>query len=176
MRLYMDGLIYRDKRLVNWDPKLLTAISDLEVEQREVNGRMWQLHYPIIDSDEVITVATTRPETMFGDMAVAVHPEDVRYTHLIGKQVMLPIAGRAIPVIADEYSDMEKGTGAVKITPAHDFNDFEVGKRHQLELLNIFDQYAALNENVPAAYQGLDRFEGRKKLLAEHTACRLQTR
>ncbi|MGB1626020.1 MAG: class I tRNA ligase family protein, partial [Candidatus Puniceispirillaceae bacterium] len=167
VRLYKDGLIYRDKRLVNWDPKLLTAISDLEVEQREVNGRMWQLHYPIIDSDEVITVATTRPETMFGDMAVAVHPEDVRYTHLIGKQVMLPIAGRAIPVIADEYSDMEKGTGAVKITPAHDFNDFEVGKRHQLELLNIFDQYAALNENVPAAYQGLDRFEGRKKLLAE---------
>ena len=167
VRLHKDGLIYRDKRLVNWDPKLLTAISDLEVEQREVQGRMWQLHYPIIGSDEVITVATTRPETMFGDMAVAVHPDDERYAHLVGQQVMLPIVGRAIPIVADSYSDMEKGTGAVKITPAHDFNDFEVGKRHDLELLNIFDQHAALNENVPAAYQGMDRFDGRKKLLAE---------
>ena len=134
VRLHKDGLIYRDKRLVNWDPKLLTAISDLEVEQREVQGRMWQLHYPIIGSDEVITVATTRPETMFGDMAVAVHPDDERYAHLVGQQVMLPIVGRAIPIVADSYSDMEKGTGAVKITPAHDFNDFEVGK---LSLIHI---------------------------------------
>ena len=146
---------------------MLTAISDLEVEQREVQGRMWQLHYPIIGSDEAITVATTRPETMFGDMAVAVHPDDERYAHLVGQQVMLPIVGRAIPIVADSYSDMEKGTGAVKITPAHDFNDFEVGKRHELELLNIFDQHAALNENVPAAYQGMDGFDARKKLLAE---------
>ena len=165
VRLYKDGLIYRDKRLVNWDPKLQTAISDLEVEQREVQGRMWQLHYRLSDSDSVITVATTRPETLFGDMAVAVHPDDERYAHLVGKHVILPVVGRKIPIIADSYSDMEKGTGAVKITPAHDFNDFEVGKRHNLELLNIFDQHAALNENVPEAYQGMDRFEARKKLL-----------
>ncbi len=167
VRLHKDGLIYRDKRLVNWDPKLLTAISDLEVEQREVQGRMWQLHYPLADSDEAITVATTRPETMFGDMAVAVHPDDERYAHLVGKNVVLPILGREIPVIADSYSDIEKGTGAVKITPAHDFNDFEVGKRHNLDLLNIFDQHAALNKNVPQAYQGMDRFEAREKLLIE---------
>jgi len=171
VRLYKDGLIYRDKRLINWDPKLLTAISDLEVEQREVKGHMWQLHYPVEGSSEVITVATTRPETMFGDMAVAVHPDDERYRHLVGQNVCLPIVGRVIPIIADSYSDMEKGTGAVKITPAHDFNDFEVGRRHGLELLNIFDQHAAMNENVPADYQGLERFDARRKLLAALGEC-----
>ena len=167
VKLHKDGLIYRDKRLVNWDPKLLTAISDLEVEQKEVAGKMWQLHYPVKGSNRIITVATTRPETMFGDMAVAVHPDDTRYSKLIGQQVVLPIVGRVIPIVADNYSDMEKGTGAVKITPAHDFNDFEVGRRHNLELLNIFDEHAALNENVPENYQGLDRFEAREKLISE---------
>ena len=167
VKLHKDGLIYRDKRLVNWDPKLLTAISDLEVEQKEVDGKMWQLHYPVKGSDRLITVATTRPETMFGDMAVAVHPDDKRYSELIGQQVILPIVGREIPIVADSYSDMEKGTGAVKITPAHDFNDFEVGRRHNLDLLNIFDEHAALNKNVPESYQGLDRFEARKKLISE---------
>ena len=170
VKLYKDGLIYRDKRLVNWDPKLLTAISDLEVEQKEVAGKMWQLRYPVKDSDEHIIVATTRPETMLGDMAVAVHPEDERYTHLVGKMVVLPIVGREIPIIADSYSDMEKGTGAVKITPAHDFNDFEVGRRHQLELLNIFDEHACLNDTVPDGYIGLDRFVARKKLLEDMDA------
>ena len=168
VKLHKDGLVYRDKRLVNWDPKLLTAISDLEVEQKEVDGHMWSLQYPIKDmANRFITVATTRPETMFGDMAVAVHPDDSRYQDLIGKMVILPLVGREIPIIADTYSDMEKGTGAVKITPAHDFNDFEVGKRHALEMLNIFDETATLNENVPSDYQGLERFEARKKLLAE---------
>ena len=168
VKLHKDGLIYRDKRLVNWDPKLLTAISDLEVEQKDIDGHMWSLQYPVKDMpDTFVTVATTRPETMFGDMAVAVHPEDERYSHLVGKMVILPLVGREIPIVADEYSDPEKGTGAVKITPAHDFNDFEVGKRHSLELLNIFDETATLNENVPEGYQGLDRFDARKKLLAE---------
>ena len=167
VKLHKGGLIYRDKRLVNWDPKLLTAISDLEVEQKDVAGKMWQLHYPVKGSDKVIKVATTRPETMFGDMAVAVHPDDERYAALVGQMVVLPIVGRQIPIVADSYSDMEKGTGAVKITPAHDFNDFEVGRRHDLELLNIFDEHAALNENVPEGYQGLDRFEARKKLIGE---------
>jgi len=168
VKLHKDGLIYRDKRLVNWDPKLLTAISDLEVEQKDVDGHMWSLQYPVKDMPGTfVTVATTRPETMFGDMAVAVHPDDERYKYLVGKMVILPLVGREIPIVADEYSDPEKGTGAVKITPAHDFNDFEVGKRHSLELLNIFDETATLNENVPEAYQGLDRFDARKKLLAE---------
>ena len=168
VKLHKDGLIYRDKRLVNWDPKLLTAISDLEVEQKETVGKMWQLHYPVTgETGRHITVATTRPETMFGDMAVAVHPDDERYQDLVGKTVTLPIVGREIPIIADEYSDPEKGTGAVKITPAHDFNDFEVGKRHNLEMLNIFDQHAAINENGPDSYQGMDRFDARKKLLDE---------
>ena len=170
VKLYKDGLIYRDKRLVNWDPKLLTAISDLEVEQKEVAGKMWQLHYPVKDSDTQITVATTRPETMLGDMAVAVHPDDERYQHLVGKMVVLPLVGREIPIIADSYSDMEKGTGAVKITPAHDFNDFEVGKRHDLELLNIMDEHACMNENVPDAFQGLDRYTARQKVLDEMQA------
>jgi valyl-tRNA synthetase len=165
--LYKQGLIYRDKRLVNWDPKLHTAISDLEVEQRPVNGNLWYLKYPIEGEDgRFITVATTRPETMLGDTGVAVHPEDERYQDLIGKQVRLPIADRLIPIVADLYSDPEKGSGAVKITPAHDFNDFEVGKRHDLPMINIFDRDAKLNEAVPPDYQGMDRFEARAKIVA----------
>ena len=167
VKLHKDGLIYRDKRLVNWDPKFQTAISDLEVEQKDMNGKMWQLHYPVKDMDRMVTVATTRPETMLGDMAVAVHPDDERYQDLVGKMILLPLTGREIPIIADEYSDPEKGTGAVKITPAHDFNDFEVGRRHNLELLNIYDAFAALNEAVPEHYQGLDRFVARDKILAD---------
>ncbi|HIJ38426.1 MAG TPA: valine--tRNA ligase, partial [Rhodospirillaceae bacterium] len=165
--LHRDGLIYRDKRLVNWDPKLHTAISDLEVEQREIQGHMWYLNYPVEGMEgRWITVATTRPETMLGDTAVAVHPNDPRFTDLVGKSVLLPIVGRCIPIIADEYSDPEKGTGAVKITPAHDFNDFEVGRRHGLSMINIFDRDARINENAPAAYHGLDRYEARKQVVA----------
>ena len=165
--MHKDGLIYRDKRLVNWDPKLLTAISDLEVEQKEVNGHYWHLKYPVDGMDGTfITVATTRPETMLGDTAVAVHPDDDRYKDLVGKMVRLPIVDRLIPIIADEYSDMEKGTGAVKITPAHDFNDFEVGKRNKLEMINIFDAEAKLNENTPEGWQGMDRFDARKKIVS----------
>jgi valyl-tRNA synthetase len=165
--LYKQGLIYRDKRLVNWDPKLHTAISDLEVEQRPVNGSLWYLKYPIEGEEgRFIIVATTRPETMLGDTGIAVHPEDERYQDLIGKQVRLPIADRLIPIVADLYSDPEKGSGAVKITPAHDFNDFEVGKRHDLPMINIFDRDAKLNEAVPAEYQGMDRFEARAKIVA----------
>jgi len=164
--LYNDGIIYRDKRLVNWDPKLLTAISDLEVEQKEQEGSLWHIKYPI-DQDNYIVVATTRPETMLGDSAVAVHPEDSRYKNLIGKHCNLPLVEKTIPIIADEYADPEKGSGAVKITPAHDFNDFEVGKRHQLEFINIFDQFAKINENAPSKYQGLDRFKARQLILEE---------
>ena len=166
--LYKQGLIYRDKRLVNWDPKLHTAISDLEVEQREVQGHMWYFKYPVEDSENTyITVATTRPETMLGDTAVAVHPDDDRYKELIGRHVILPIVGRRIPIVADEYSDPTKGTGAVKITPAHDFNDFEVGRRHGLSMINILDANAHLNDEVPEAFRGLERYEGRKRVVAE---------
>ena len=166
VELYNDGLIYKDKRLVNWDPKMLTAISDLEVESKEIKGNLWYFRYPIEGSDEVIVVATTRPETMLGDTAVAVHPENENLKHLIGKNVVLPLVGRLIPIVADEYADPEKGTGAVKITPAHDFNDFEVGKRHKLEMINIFDRHACLNENVPEKYRGLERFEARKIIVS----------
>jgi valyl-tRNA synthetase len=166
--LYKAGLIYKDNRLVNWDPKMLTAISDLEVESREVRGSLWYFKYPIEGSaDEFIVVATTRPETMLGDTGVAVHPDDPKWKHLIGKHALLPLVGRRIPIVADEYSDPEKGSGAVKITPAHDFNDFEVGRRHNLEAISIFDKFAAVNENAPAKYRGLDRFEARKKIVAE---------
>ena len=168
--LYNQGLIYKDKRLVNWDPKLLTAISDLEVEARETNGHMWHFKYPIEGTDQFIVVATTRPETMLGDTGVAVHPDDERYKDLVGKQVRLPIADRLIPIVADEYPDPEQGSGAVKMTPAHDFNDFEVGKRQNLEMINIFDQTAHLNENVPEEYQGMERFAARKKVVAEMEA------
>ncbi|MES2343397.1 MAG: valine--tRNA ligase [Pseudomonadota bacterium] len=164
--LHKQKLIYRDKRLVNWDPALQTAISDLEVEQKEVDGHFWHFAYPLEDGSGEIVVATTRPETMLGDTAVAVHPTDERYKHLIGRAVRLPIVGRPIPIIADEYADPEKGSGAVKITPAHDFNDFQVGKRNNLPQINIFTPDAKINENGPRDYQGLDRFEARKKVIA----------
>jgi valyl-tRNA synthetase len=144
VQLYKEGLIYKDKRLVNWDPKLLTAISDLEVVQKEVKGSLWYLRYPIEGSDEFIVVATTRPETMLGDTGVAVHPENEKLKHLIGKMVRLPLVGRLIPIVGDEYADPEKGTGAVKITPAHDFNDFDVGKRGGLRLVNVLDQFGRM--------------------------------
>ncbi|MBM3508021.1 MAG: valine--tRNA ligase [Alphaproteobacteria bacterium] len=166
--LHKQGLIYRDKRLVNWDPRLHTAISDLEVELRETKGHLWHIKYPIQGLPNChIVVATTRPETMLGDTAVAVHPDDERYKELIAKFVVLPLVGRRIPIVADEHADPEAGSGAVKITPAHDFNDFEVGKRHKLEVINIFDADAKLNENVPEPYRGMDRFEGRKKVVAD---------
>ncbi|HEY2874219.1 MAG TPA: valine--tRNA ligase [Reyranella sp.] len=171
--LYRQGLIYKDNRLVNWDPKMLTAISDLEVELREVKGNLWFFKYPIEGSDEHIVVATTRPETMLGDTAVAVHPDDPKWKHLIDKHAILPLVGRRIPIVGDEYSDPEKGSGAVKITPAHDFNDFEVGKRHQLEAISIFDKFARLNENAPEKYRGLDRFEARKRIVADMEAAGL---
>ncbi|MBS0523608.1 MAG: valine--tRNA ligase [Proteobacteria bacterium] len=171
--LYRQGLIYKDNRLVNWDPKMLTAISDLEVESREVKGNLWFFKYPIEGSDEHIVVATTRPETMLGDTAVAVHPDDPKWKHLIGKHAVLPLVGRRIPIVGDEYSDPEKGSGAVKITPAHDFNDFEVGKRHKLEAISIFDKFARLNDNAPEKYRGLDRFEARKRIVADMEAAGL---
>jgi valyl-tRNA synthetase len=168
--LHKQGLIYRDKRLVNWDPQFQTAISDLEVETREVDGAYWHFAYPLEDGSGEIVVATTRPETMLGDTAVAVHPSDERYAALVGKNVRLPIVGRLIPIVADAYADPEKGSGAVKITPAHDFNDFQVGKRHDLPLINILDPYAKLNDAVPEAYRGMDRFAARKKLVEEMEA------
>jgi len=170
VQLYKEGLIYRDKRLVNWDPHFQTAISDIEVEQREVDGAYWHFAYPLEDGSGEIVVATTRPETMLGDTAVAVHPDDERYRHLVGKAVRLPIVNRPIPIIADEYPDPEKGSGAVKITPAHDFNDFQVGKRHNLPVINVFDDFARINENGPEAYRGLDRFAARKKVVEEFEA------
>src|SRR5690606_22398692 len=167
VELYRRGLIYKDKRLVNWDPRFQSAISDLEVMQVDVKGHLWHLRYPLKDDpSRFIVVATTRPETMLGDTAVAVHPEDERYKELVGKMVVLPLVGREIPIVADEYSDPEKGSGAVKITPAHDFNDFEVGRRHNLPMINIFDAEARINENAPEAYRGLDRFEARKRVIA----------
>ena len=164
--LYNDGLIYKDKRLVNWDPGLKTAISDLEVIQKETDGYLWYIRYPFEeDSKKSIIIATTRPETMFGDTAIAVHPDDLRYKKLIGKKIIIPIVNRAIPIIEDEYADPEQGSGAVKITPAHDFNDFEVGKRNNLEMISILDIDGALNENTPKEWQGLDRFKAREVLL-----------
>ena len=166
--LYKQGLIFRDKRLVNWDPKLHTAISDLEVEQKEIRGHLWHFKYPVEGEEGThIVVATTRPETMLGDTGVAVHPEDGRYSHLVGKHVVLPLVGRRMPIVADDYADPETGSGAVKMTPAHDFNDFEVGKRHGLEMVNIFDADARLNDQVPATYRGLDRYAARKQVVAD---------
>src|SRR5437868_6261507 len=182
--LYRAGLIYKDKRLVHWDPKLGTALADIEVQQVEVKGRLWYLKYPIEGLDNTfIIVATTRPETMLGDTAVAVHPDDERYKKFVGKNAILPLVGRRIPIIVDEYSDPDKGTGAVKVTPAHDFNDFEVGRRHDLPLVNILDREAKLNlENNDAFLDGLpplsaeltetlglhgiDRFVARKQIVA----------
>ena len=193
VRLYQDDLIYRGKRLVNWDPKLHTAISDLEVENREKKGHMWHFRYPLADGlttaegKDHIVVATTRPETMLGDTAVAVNPNDPRYQDLIGKDVILPLVGRRIPIVGDEHADMEKGTGCVKITPAHDFNDYEVGKRHQRPMINIFTLNAdirqeaevfssngepstAYDTGLPEAYQGLERFAARKAIVADMEA------
>jgi len=167
IRLYEEDLIYRGKRLVNWDPVLLTAVSDLEVESAEENGHMWHLRYPLSDKpSEHLIVATTRPETMLGDSAVAVHPDDDRYKHLVGKTIDLPLTGRKIPVIADDYVDPEFGSGCVKITPAHDFNDYEVGKRHDLPKINVFDDAAAI-ELPDSDYHGLDRYVARKKIIAD---------
>lgn len=165
VRLHSEGLIYRGKRLVNWDPALHTAISDLEVENREEQGHMWHFRYPLSDGSGHLVVATTRPETMLGDTAVAVHPEDPRYKDLIGQTVRLPLADRDIPIIADDYVDPDFGSGCVKITPAHDFNDYEVGKRHDLPQINLFTIEAQLNDNAPQAYRGLDRFDARKKVV-----------
>ena len=166
--LHQQGLIYRDKRLVNWDPRLHTAISDLEVEQREIKGHLWHFKYPLADQpDTFITVATTRPETMLGDTAVAVHPDDDRYRGLVGQFVDLPLVGRRIPIVADSYADPATGSGAVKITPAHDFNDFEVGKRAGVAMINILDRDAKLNDAVPEPYRGLDRYEARKRVVAD---------
>jgi valyl-tRNA synthetase len=173
VELYKQGLIYKDKRLVNWDPRLQTAVSDLEVESIEIKGHLWHIKYPIEDSDQFITIATTRPETMLGDTAVAVHPDDERYKALVGKTVMLPLTGRPIPIIADDYSDPEKGTGAVKITPGHDFNDFEVGKRHKLPLINLINKDGTLNNEVPVPYRGLSREAARKKIVADLEAMEL---
>jgi valyl-tRNA synthetase len=177
VELYKQGLVYKDKRLVNWDPRLQTAVSDLEVESIEMKGHLWYIKYPIEgQTGRFVTVATTRPETMLGDTAVAVHPDDARYKALIGKNLVLPLANRRIPIVADEHSDPEKGTGAVKITPGHDFNDFEVGKRHNLALINILNKDGTLNDQVPQAYRGLDRFEARKRIVADLEALELLDR
>ncbi|NIB41738.1 valine--tRNA ligase [Pseudomaricurvus alkylphenolicus] len=170
IRLYEDGLIYRGKRLVNWDPKLHTAVSDLEVLSEEEDGFLWHFRYPLTDGSGHLVVATTRPETMLGDSAVAVHPEDERYKHLIGKTITLPLVGREIPIIADDYVDMEFGTGCVKITPAHDFNDYEMGQRHDLPLINVFNDDAQINKNAPEKYQGMDRFDARKLIVEDFEA------
>ena len=169
VKLYEQGLIYRGKRLVNWDPVLMTAVSDLEVVSEEEDGFMWHIRYPVEaeGSDEVLIVATTRPETMLGDMAVAVHPDDERYQHLVGKHVRLPLCERSIPIIADDYVDPAFGTGCVKITPAHDFNDYQVGNRHHLEPLSILTLDARINDLAPSEYQGMDRYEARKKIVAD---------
>jgi len=167
VELYKKKLIYKAKKLVNWDTVLKTAISDLEVDQREVNSKLYHIKYPIEETEEFITIATTRPETMLGDTAVAVNPNDKRYKKLIGKNVLLPLVGKKIKIISDEYADPEQGTGAVKITPAHDFNDYEVGFRNKLEVLNVFTEDGKINENAPKKYIGLDRFVARKKILED---------
>ena len=173
IRLYEEGLIYRGKKLVNWDPILHTALSDLEVLSTEEKGNLWHLRYPMESQQENIIVATTRPETMLGDSAVAVHPKDERYQHLIGKEVLLPLTGRKIPIIADDYVDPDFGSGCVKITPAHDFNDYEIGQRHNLPILNIFNDDAEINSNAPDAYVGLDRKAARKKVVSDLKALEL---
>ena len=167
IQLYEEGLIYRGKRLVNWDPVLQTALSDLEVVTSEEKGSLWHMKYPIDGSDDYIVVATTRPETMLGDTAVAVHPDDKRYKNLIGKLVNLPLTDRKIPIIADDYVDQEFGTGCLKITPGHDFNDFDIGKKHDLEIISILDQSAKIIQSAPKEYQGLDRFDARRKIVED---------
>ena len=173
VRLHEDGLIYRGKRLVNWDPKLMTAVSDLEVDSEEEQGRIWQIRYPLADGSGALVVATTRPETMLGDTAVAVHPDDERYRGFVGKRVRLPLADREIPIVGDDYVDREFGTGAVKITPAHDFNDWALGQRHGLPALSIFNLDATVNDNAPAKYRGLDRYAARKAVLSDLQAAGL---
>ena len=171
--LFDEGLIYRGNRLVNWDPSLRTAISDLEVISEEENGSLWHFRYPLADGvttasgESYVTIATTRPETLLGDSAVAVHPEDERYASLVGKYVDLPLCDRRIKIIADDYVDPEFGTGCVKITPAHDFNDYEIGKRHQLEMINILTDNASINDNAPVAYRRMDRFDARKQIVTD---------
>ncbi len=165
VKLFNEGLIYKDKRLSNWDPRLKTTISDLEVVQKEVKGNLWYIDYCIENENEKITIATTRPETLFGDTAIAVNSLDERYKHLVGKNAILPIINRKIMIIADDYAKIDQGSGAVKITPAHDFNDYELGKRHDLEIINIFNENAELNENCPSEYQQLDRFSAREKII-----------
>jgi len=167
VRLHEEGLIYRGQRLVNWDPVLKTAISDLEVVSEEEDGFLWSIAYPLSDGSGSLTVATTRPETMLGDTAVMVHPDDERYAHLVGKTITLPLTGRLVPIIADAYVDREFGTGVVKVTPAHDFNDYAVGMRHKLPLLNVFTPEAAVNDNAPEKYRGLDRVDARRAVLAD---------
>jgi len=173
VRLHEDGLIYRGKRLVNWDPVLHTALSDLEVIAEPEAGSLWHLRYPLADGSDHMIVATTRPETMLGDTAVAVNPADERYQHLVGQQIRLPLTGRLVPIIADDYCDPAFGSGCVKITPAHDFNDYEIGKRHSLPMINILTADAALNDDVPEQYRGLDRFEARKRVVADLEAAGL---
>ena len=167
VQLYEEGLIYRGKRLVHWDPKLHTVLSDLEVLTNEEQGKLWRLRYPLAKSDNYLVVATTRPETMLGDTAIAVHPKDTRYSHLIGNKVELPLSNRTIPIIADDYVDPEFGTGCLKITPALDFNDYELGVRHGLAAINIFDKNAHINDSAPERYIGLDRFEARKRVVED---------
>ena len=173
VRLYEESLIYRGQRLVNWDPVLHTALSDLEVVAEPESGSLWHLRYPLEDGSAQVIVATTRPETMLGDTAVAVHPQDERYAHLVGKRIRLPLTERLIPIIADDYIDPAFGSGCVKITPAHDFNDYEIGKRHSLPMINVLTADAAMNDEVPAAYRGLDRFEARKRVVADLDAAGL---
>jgi valyl-tRNA synthetase len=167
VRLYNEGLIYRGKRLVNWDVKLRTAVSDLEVVQEEENGFMWHINYPLADGLGQLTIATTRPETLLGDVAVMVHPEDERYQHLIGQNIVLPLCDREIPIIADDYVDKDFGTGCVKVTPAHDFNDYAVGQRHKLPTIGILTLEGFVNNEAPAPYQGLERFAARKQVVAD---------
>jgi len=167
VRLYNDGLIYRGKRLVNWDPVLQTAVSDLEVVQEEEQGHLWHIRYPLADGSATLTVATTRPETMLGDTAVMVHPDDERYRHLVGRMVTLPLCGREIPIIADAYVDLAFGTGCVKVTPAHDFNDYAVGQRHKLQMIPVLTLDAKINDNAPLRYQGMDRFDARRQVIAD---------
>src|SRR5690606_26343795 len=178
VRLHEEGLVYRGQRLVNWDPVLKTAISDLEVVNEEEDGHLWSIAYPLVDGTLAdgsgqLVVATTRPETMLGDTALMVHPDDERYAHLVGRRVRLPLSDREIPVIADAYVDREFGTGVVKVTPAHDFNDYQVGVRHSLPLVNILTADARINDNAPEKYRGLDRYEARKAVLADLEAAGL---
>ena len=166
VELYKEGNIYRGYRMVNWDPANKSAISDEEVIFKTVNGKLWYFKYPVMNSEEFVIVATTRPETMLGDTGIAVNPNDERYKHFIGKRVLLPIAEREIPIFADDYVDMEFGTGVVKVTPAHDVNDYDMGQRHKLEMINIFNDNATTNNNVPKEFRDLDRYEVRKKVVA----------